>query len=376
MTAQEIKLEGSLSEVSVPQIFHALSISKATGIFVWTHGHEEKKVYISQGKIVFAVSNHQEERLGEILLRSGKIRVKDFIEASRHISGEKRLGQILMEIGALKKQEIKDGVTDQVREIVFNLFKESEGRYTFSEKKELPREVITLNIHTEELILRGVQTIMEWNRIFQTLSGIDAVFEPASGAQKKLHEVSLTEVEKKIFEQVDGKNPVEKICSLVGGNDFETCRTLMALLCANLIRRVTDSEISMAEEKKAADFFEKTVKCYNRLFSYLYRYLVEKVGRMGDKNLCYYLEEVKEDHPIIMKGIFLLPDGTLAAEVLKENFERISPEKKKETLLAGLKTLLSSELAAIQESMGETEKAFVSERLKGIIEAMKKEQTQ
>ena len=148
----------------------------------------------------------------------------------------------------------------------------------------------------------------------------------------------------------------------------------MALLCANLIRRVTDSEINMAEEKKAADFFEKTVKCYNRIYSYIYRYLVEKVGRMGDKNLCYYLEEVKEDHPVIMKGIFLLPDGTLAAEVLKENFERISPDRKKETLLAGLKALLSSELAAIQESLGETEKAFVSGRLKGIIEGMKKEQ--
>ena len=374
MIAQEIKLEGSLSEISAPQIFHALSISKATGIFVWTHGTQERTVYIAQGKIVFAISNDKEERLGEALLRSGKIRVKDFIEGSRQISEKKRLGQILIEIGALGKEEIKNGVTDQVREIIFNLFKESEGQYTFNEKKELPREVITLNINTEELILRGVQTIMEWNRIFQTLSGIATVFEPASGAQKKFHEVSLTPAEKKIFEQADGKKPVEKICSIMGGNDFETCRTLMALLCANLIRRVTDSEINMAEEKKAADFFEKTVKCYNRIYSYIYRYLVEKVGRMGDKNLCYYLEEVKEDHPVIMKGIFLLPDGTLAAEVLKENFERISPDRKKETLLAGLKALLSSELAAIQESLGETEKAFVSGRLKGIIEGMKKEQ--
>ncbi|MEK6775940.1 MAG: DUF4388 domain-containing protein [bacterium] len=373
MITQEIKLEGNLSEISVPQVFHALSISNATGIFTWKHSTQERMVYIAQGKIVFAISNDKEERLGEALLRSGKIRVKDFIEGSRQISEKKRLGQILIEIGALSKEEIKNGVTDQVREIIFNLFKESQGSYTFNEKKELPREIITLNINTGELILRGVQKIMEWNRIFQTISGIDTVFEPASGAQKKLQEVSLTPEEKKIFEQVNGKNPVEKICSLVGGNDFETCRTLMAFLCANLIRRITDSEISIAEEKKAADFFDKTTRCYNRLYSYIYRYLVEKVGRMGDKNLCYYLEEVKEDHPVIMKGIFLLPDGTLAAEVLKENFERVSADRKKEALLAGLKALLSSELAAIQESLGETEKAFVSSRLAGIIEGMKKE---
>ncbi len=372
MSEQVINLEGNLSEISAPQKFHALSVSKATGIFEWSHDSREKKVYIHKGRIVFALSNQKDERLGEVLLRTGKIRVKDYIEGSKKINTKDRLGQILIDMGALNKEEIKDGVKAQVREIIYGLFGETEGRYTFHEKEQLPKEVITLSMNTEELILRGVQKIVDWDLILQTLSGIDTIFEPAAGAKKKLAEVPLTQDEKRIFQQVNGENSVEKICSLIDGNDFVTCRTLMSFLCSNLIRRITDAEISLVDEKKDVDYFERTIHLYNQLFSYIYRYLGEKVGRLGDNNLSHYLEEIKGDYAIQLKGIFLLPDGTLAAEVMKENYEKVPADKRKGVLLASLKALLSAELAATRESLGPTEEAFVASRLKGIVERLKK----
>jgi hypothetical protein len=111
---------------------------------------------------------------------------------------------------------------------------------------------------------------------------------------------------------------------------------------------------------------------YNQLFSYIYRYLGEKVGRLGDNNLSHYLEEIKGDYSIQLKGIFLLPDGTLAAEVMKENYEKVPADKRQGELLASLKALLSAELAATRESLGPTEEAFVASRLKGIVERLKK----
>jgi hypothetical protein len=148
MSEQVINLEGNLSEISAPQTFHALSVSKATGIFEWNHESREKKIYIHKGRIVFALSNQKDERLGEVLLRSGKIHVKDYIEGSKKINKKDRLGQILIDMGALNKEEIKDGVKEQVREIIYGLFGETEGRYTFNEKEQLPKEVITLSINT------------------------------------------------------------------------------------------------------------------------------------------------------------------------------------------------------------------------------------
>jgi len=373
---EEIKLQGDLSRISVAQIFHALSISKATGIFQWSSGTIEKKVYIRQGRIVFAASNRISERLGEVLFRQGRIRAADFIQASKQITEKKRLGQILIEMGALSKEEIKAGVIAQVREIIDSLFNESQGEYIFLEQEQLPKEVITLEINTPELIIAGVQRISDWSLILQTLTGIDTILEPSANAEQKRIAVPLSEEEKKILQRVDGERSIADICAVVNGNDFETCRTLMAFLCANLIRKISDTEIAVVEEKKSSRFFEKTIHCYNRLFSYTYRYLGEKVGKLGDKNLSHYLEEIKGDYPVLFKGIFLLPDGTLAAEVLKENFEQLGEAGRNEKLLSGLKALLAAELAATRESLGTTEEAFVISRLKEIMEGMKKEHAQ
>ncbi len=370
---EEIKLQGNLSEISVAQIFHALSISKTTGIFQWSAGSIEKKVYIHQGRIVFAVSNRTSERLGEVLFRQGRIRAADFIHASNQITEKKRLGQILIEMGVLSKEEIKTGVIVQVREIIDYLFNESQGEYTFLEQEKLPKEVITLDINTPELIISGVRRITDWQLILQTLTGIDAIFELSANAEQKRIAVPLSKDEEHVLQLVDGERSIADICTTVEGNEFETCRTLMAFLCANLIRKISDAEIAVVEEKKSSRFFEKTVHCYNRLFSYTYRYLGEKVGKLGDKNLSHYLEEIKGDYQTLFKGIFLMPDGTLAAEVLKENFEQLEENGRDEKLLAGLKALLAAELAATRESLGATEEAFVISRLKEIMESMKKE---
>ncbi len=373
MAAQAIKLTGDLSETSAPEIFHALSISRSTGVFEWTCFSREKKVYLHAGRIVFASSNSRADRLGDILFREGRISAPAFIEAAGNVGEEKRLGQILIEMGALTKEEIKEGVVNQVRTIVYDLFNEPEGRYTFHEQEHLLKEVITLDINTPELILRGVERMTDWTRILKTLSGIDTVFEMAAGSEKKRVEISLSAREKTVLTQINGRHSVAAICAGVGGNDFETCRTLMAFLCANLIRRMQDTEIAVLEEKRARNFFEKTTHCYNLLFAYAYRYLTDKVGKLGDRNLSHYLEEIKEDHPVLFDGIFLLPDGTLAPEALRENFERLKEETRKQELLAGFKGLLASELAAIRESLGTTEEAFVTSRLKGIMENLKKE---
>jgi len=276
-------------------------------------------------------------------------------------------------MGVLSKEEIKTGVIVQVREIIDYLFNESQGEYTFLEQEKLPKEVITLDINTPELIISGVRRITDWQLILQTLTGIDAIFELSANAEQKRIAVPLSKDEEHVLQLVDGERSIADICTTVEGNEFETCRTLMAFLCANLIRKISDAEIAVVEEKKSSRFFEKTVHCYNRLFSYTYRYLGEKVGKLGDKNLSHYLEEIKGDYQTLFKGIFLMPDGTLAAEVLKENFEQLEENGRDEKLLAGLKALLAAELAATRESLGATEEAFVISRLKEIMESMKKE---
>ena len=60
----------------------------------------EKSVRVQEGRLVFAHSSSRDDRLGEVLLRQGRITLHQYVAAGRAISKGKRLGAILVEQGA------------------------------------------------------------------------------------------------------------------------------------------------------------------------------------------------------------------------------------------------------------------------------------
>ena len=98
------------------------------------------------------------DRLGEVLLKAGKINVKQFDMATKVMShAKKRLGGILVELGYLKPKDLFWGVKYQVQEIVASLFDMTEGRYEFIPGEIPPGEVITLHMSTANLIMQGIR---------------------------------------------------------------------------------------------------------------------------------------------------------------------------------------------------------------------------
>ena len=70
-------LKGQISELPVPDILQHLRASASTGILTLVAGGARKALYVKDGRVVFASSNLPNDRLGEILLREGKITVEE-----------------------------------------------------------------------------------------------------------------------------------------------------------------------------------------------------------------------------------------------------------------------------------------------------------
>ena len=70
-----------------------------------------KQIYIRNGDMVFAESSFEDDRLGEMLLREGKITVGQFNQASKQLveTGEK-LGKILVEMSCMTPHELYQAV--------------------------------------------------------------------------------------------------------------------------------------------------------------------------------------------------------------------------------------------------------------------------
>src|SRR3954468_13848049 len=94
-------LEGRTNDLPIPDLLQHLRKTGATGVLTITSGGARKAVYLKEGRVVFAGSNLPNDRLGEILLREGKITVEEYEESIKALTKGKRQGRVLVEMGAL-----------------------------------------------------------------------------------------------------------------------------------------------------------------------------------------------------------------------------------------------------------------------------------
>src|SRR5262245_12164349 len=152
-------LKGQLSELPVPEILQHLDQVRATGILTLVSGGARKALYLKEGRVVFASSNLPNDRLGEILIREGKITVEEYEASIKAITKGKRQGKVLVEMGALSPKDLWEGVQTQVREFVFSIFMWEEGQFHFEESTLPDKERITVDLDVTNLILEGVRRV-------------------------------------------------------------------------------------------------------------------------------------------------------------------------------------------------------------------------
>ena len=82
-------LKGSLREYSLPKILTDLHRKRATGTLAVSTPNFTKKAYLVKGDAIFAASSYEDDRLGEMLLKAGKITVEQYDKSSGDIKKDK-----------------------------------------------------------------------------------------------------------------------------------------------------------------------------------------------------------------------------------------------------------------------------------------------
>lgn len=99
-------IEGPLKELGLHDIFQLLDLSRKTGVMrVTSHlRNNEGMVAFDGGAIVYAEIRSNPWRIGELLVRAGRITEAD-VERARAVQekekGSRRLGQVLVSMGVL-----------------------------------------------------------------------------------------------------------------------------------------------------------------------------------------------------------------------------------------------------------------------------------
>ncbi|MEN8155042.1 MAG: DnaJ domain-containing protein [Acidobacteriota bacterium] len=130
----------SVTESPIPLCLRKILWEGLSGIITVKGDNFEKKVYFKNGSVLFATTNVIQERLGEILFKSGKITRQEFWSIHKMIENRnQKIGKLFVENGILSEKDVFQGIQLQIQSIVLSMFFLNSGEWSFEEKDpEIP----------------------------------------------------------------------------------------------------------------------------------------------------------------------------------------------------------------------------------------------
>lgn len=122
----------AIEEYPVPLIFRKIFKEALSGELTVTGENFSKKLYFSKGLLLFASTNLKRERLGEMLVREGKIKKKQFLLLTQEMKKTgSRFGKILVDNNVLTRQGLYNALREQVKAIALSIFPLTSGKWGF-----------------------------------------------------------------------------------------------------------------------------------------------------------------------------------------------------------------------------------------------------
>ncbi len=233
-------IRGPLRELGIHDVFQLLDLSRKTGLLKVTSElrQNEGTVWFEHGAVVAAAIRSNPHRIGDLLLQAGKIRDEDLIRARtmQQEGDARRIGEILVDIGAVTRRELELQVRAQVEEVVFTVLGWSEGWFQFDEgpAADIPRDA-SIRIATEALLMEGARRIDEWSRIQSRIPHLGVVPRLAAPASEEPGSLTLTPFEWRVLAACDGSLDARAMARSLGASDFDVARTLFGLASAGVI---------------------------------------------------------------------------------------------------------------------------------------------
>jgi hypothetical protein len=279
MEDDNLSIQGTLAETTVPDLFRSIVRSSETAVLSLDAIGRNDTIYFNEGRLVFAASTDPDMGLAETLLRMGELNIQQYNHAMERLVVARRIGGLLCELGYLKPDDLTRAVERQSNAIVLNAMAYRTGSYTIEFTGEFPDGIIALPLATERLILDGVRRIEYWSLITRGVGRLGRTLEQVPNADTRTFQLELTDDESHVLNLLTDPQTVEELCARSYLSHFQTFRTIWGLLAVNLIQ---DAEVAAVDEKRSAvetEYeLEAMVEKYNGVYQRLFGLVFQKVG--------------------------------------------------------------------------------------------------
>jgi len=240
-------MNGALGEGVLPGLMRELYVGRKSGMLVLHRGPDRRGFRFRKGHIVHADTNVRDDRMGDVLVRHGKLNAADLKRALGFaLRDGKKLAAVLIEMGLLAPDQVEDALALHVHEILAKVFSWNDGTYEFVEEDEsqpvsvdtalkLATSELTLKVSTGELILDAARSVSDPDVVRYCLGDIDRILGLANDPLLRFQRVTLTPADGFVLSRVDGTLSAREIVNMIDLPRDETHKSLFALLSTGMI---------------------------------------------------------------------------------------------------------------------------------------------
>jgi len=236
-------IKGSLKEASLPDVLQLLALGQKTGCLSVADRANFGSIYFDRGRITYASIVNRPDRLGDILVKHGRLdpaRLDEAI-ALQAADRSKRLGQILVEQGWVDREQLEHYVRFQIEEAVYLLFTWAQGTFKFESEVRPDHEQLIVSISPESLLLEGARRTDEWSLIEKKIPSFDLIYV-RDADHLAAAEVELTAEQQRVLTLLDGERDVHHLVEESGLSEFDVGKALYGLISAGFVHRAGRSQ--------------------------------------------------------------------------------------------------------------------------------------
>jgi hypothetical protein len=245
-------LRGNLVDFGIAEVFQLIGQQRKTGVLEITHDKTVVQLVFDSGSVVRAepLGDGEDAALADLLLRCGALTREKLQELEREAeSSLRRLGAVIVERGALPRDQLLALEDLLTRETLFQVLRWSTGSFAFNASAvEHDREGHLLA--AEQILMDGLRMADEWRTFAGQVPSDDTVFQRTGrfedfaaardddgGGARRVADA------RRVFLLVDGRLSARRVIDLSRLGTFECTRILAELRGAGLIEPVAAEQL-------------------------------------------------------------------------------------------------------------------------------------
>ena len=254
-----ISEKGSLKDTSVIKLLLTIFEQTLTGILYFKNEDVLKVLYFNRGKLIWAISNSEEDKLENILIGRKLVDRDVMVKIKREAHVSESIGKLLVEKGLITLEELIDTSKSQLRYIILSILKWKEGGFQFI-KDAPPERLLSLDLNITDFIVDYILEELDISEIWKTIGSLQIEFIK-NPDEEKLLKYNLSQKQKELLNSFTGSISLETILSRYSGGHRESLLKIIYffLMAELLIKKEFDlSDSSAFDEDSGFDPFAES----------------------------------------------------------------------------------------------------------------------